>query len=162
LWMGLIFSLSTATFSSAQTEPFITSLCSKVMPWFAALSIETADLLIRKAAHFSEYFIFGILVSHLLNKRSSLTPVSQIFLTIPLGIIYAISDELHQSFVPSRTASTTDVMLDAIGFVCGSFCFYAYVSIRQAKTVLTDTNPPRSNTSASKTRRRRSKKSSML
>jgi len=100
LWMGLIFSLSTATFSSAQTEPFITSLCSKVMPWFAPLSIPTADLLIRKAAHFSEYFIFGILVFNLLNKRSGLTPVSQISLTIPLGIIYAISDELHQSFVP--------------------------------------------------------------
>jgi VanZ family protein len=134
LWMGLIFSLSTATFSSAQTEPFIASLCSKLMPWFAVLNIETAELLIRKMAHLSEYFIFGIIITHLLKKRSGLTPISQIFLVVPFGITYAISDELHQSFVPSRTASEMDVLLDTIGLVCGTFCFYVCVSIRQAKT----------------------------
>jgi len=142
LWMGLIFGLSTATFSSAQTEPFITSLYSLVMPWFAALSIETADLLIRKLAHFSEYFIFGVLVSLVLQKRSALMTVRQISLAIPLGIIYAISDELHQSFVPSRTASSMDVLLDTIGFIFGSFCFYTSALIQQAKTVHSNTSPP--------------------
>jgi VanZ family protein len=143
LWMGLIFSLSTATFSSAQTEPLITSLYSQVMPRFAALSIETADLLIRKLAHLSEYFIFGFLVSHVLQKRSGLMSVRQIPLAITFGIIYAISDELHQSFVPSRTASTMDVLLDTIGFICGSFCFYTSVSIWQAKTGHANTSPIR-------------------
>jgi VanZ family protein len=142
LWMGLIFSLSTATFSSAQTEALITSLYSQLMPWFAALSIETADLLIRKLAHLSEYFIFGFLVSYVLQKRSALMSVRQISLAIPLGIIYAISDELHQSFVPSRTASAMDVLLDTIGFICGSVCFYTSVLIRQAKTLHSDTSPP--------------------
>lgn len=142
LWMGLIFSLSTATFSSAQTEPLITSLYSHVMPWFAALSIETADLLIRKLAHLSEYFIFGFLVSHVLQKRSALMSVRQISLAIPLGIIYAISDELHQSFVPSRTPSAMDVLLDTIGFICGTVFFYTSVLIRQAKTLHSDTSPP--------------------
>jgi VanZ family protein len=141
LWMGLIFSLSTASFSSAQTEPFITSLYSHVMPLFAALSIETADLLIRKLAHLSEYFIFGIMVSHALRKRSGLTTVNQISLAIPLGIIYAISDEWHQSFVPSRTASTMDVLLDTLGFICGSFSFYTSVLIRQARKVHSTTTP---------------------
>jgi VanZ family protein len=142
LWMGLIFSLSTATFSSAQTEALITSLYSQLMPSFAALSIETADLLIRKLAHLSEYFIFGFLVSYVLQKRSALMSVRQISLAIPLGIIYAISDELHQSFVPSRTASAMDVLLDTIGFICGSVCFYTSVLIRQAKTLHSDTSPP--------------------
>ena len=139
---GLIFSLSTATFSSAQTEALITSLYSQLMPWFAALSIETADLLIRKLAHLSEYFIFRFLVSHVLQKRSALMSVRQISVAIPLGIIYAISDELHQSFVPSRTASAMDVLLDTIGFICGSVCFYTSVLIRQAKTLHSDTSPP--------------------
>src|SRR5690348_4673372 len=135
LWMGLIFSLSTASFSSAQTEPFITSLYSHGMPWFAALSVETADLLIRKLAHVSEYFIFGMMVSYVLRKRSGLTTVNQISLAISLGIVYAISDEWHQSFVPSRTASAMDVLLDTVGFICGSSCFYTSILIRQAKTV---------------------------
>jgi VanZ family protein len=143
LWIGLIFSLSTASFSSAQTEPFITSLYSHVMPWFGALRIETADLLIRKLAHLSEYFIFGIMVSYVLRKRSGLTTVNQISLAIPFGIVYAISDEWHQSFVPSRTASTMDVLLDTLGFICGSFCFYTSVSIWQAKTGHANTSPIR-------------------
>jgi VanZ family protein len=105
------------------------------MPWFAALSVETADLLIRKLAHVSEYFIFGMMVSYVLRKRSGLTTVNQISLAISLGIVYAISDEWHQSFVPSRTASAMDVLLDTVGFICGSSCFYTSILIRQAKTV---------------------------
>jgi VanZ family protein len=131
--MGLMFGLSTDSFSSAHTEPFTTSLFSMFMPWFGALSIETADLLIRKTAHLSEYFIFGILLAHLLKKRSGLSTNSQIILAIPFGIVYAISDEWHQSFVPSRTASAADVMLDTVGFICGIFCFYTCVSIQQTK-----------------------------
>lgn len=135
LWMGLIFSLSTASFSSAQTEALIVSLYSRGMPWLAAISLETADLLIRKMAHLSEYFILGILVTHILQKRSARPAASRMFLAIPLGIIYAIGDEWHQSFVPGRTPSAMDVALDTIGFVCGSLCFYVAGFIREPKTV---------------------------
>jgi len=67
-----MFGLSTDSFSSAYTEPFTASLFSKLMPGFEALSIETADLLIRKAAHLSEYFIFGILVAYASTRASQL------------------------------------------------------------------------------------------
>ncbi|HEX7229321.1 MAG TPA: VanZ family protein [Candidatus Binatia bacterium] len=142
LWMGLIFSLSTASFSSAQTQPLIVSVYSRVMPGFAALGLETADLLVRKMAHLSEYFILGILVTYTLQKRSALTTASQLFLATAIGIIYAISDEWHQFFVPGRTASAMDVLFDTIGFTCGSLCFYVAVFIRQPKTVQSDTSPP--------------------
>jgi len=142
LWMGLIFSLSTASFSSAKTEALIVSLYSGVMPWFTALSVETIGLLIRKMAHLSEYFILGTLVTHILQKRSARITASQIVVAIPLGIIYAIGDEWHQSFVPGRTASAMDVLFDTIGFVCGSLCFYVGVFIRQPKTVHCDTCAP--------------------
>lgn len=135
LWMGLIFGLSTPSFSSAHTEALIGSLYPRVMPWLAGLSVETADLLIRKMAHLSEYFILGILATHILQKRSALNASSQIFLAILLGIIYAIGDEWHQSFLPSRTASAMDVLFDTLGFACGSLCFYLGVFIRQPKTV---------------------------
>ena len=105
------------------------------MPQFAALTVETVDLLVRKTAHLSEYFIFAILLAHLFKKRSGLSTRSQIIWATALGITYAISDEFHQSFIASRTASAGDVVIDAIGFVCGIFCFYVYVAIWQHKMV---------------------------
>jgi VanZ family protein len=142
-WMGLIFSLSTDSFSSAHTAPFSAWLL-KFLLYFGAPSSETIDLLVRKAAHFSEYFIFGILLMNVLNRRSGLTTNSQIRWAIPLGIIYAMSDELHQSIVPSRTTSARDIIIDTIGLVCGIFCFYTYIAIREAKTLPANTHsePP--------------------
>jgi VanZ family protein len=88
----------------------------------------------------SVYFIFGILLTRALNNRSGLAKNRQITCGIILGIIYASSDELHQSFVPSRSASVVDVLIDAIGLVCGTYSFYTYRAIRQAKTVFAKTH----------------------
>ncbi len=134
LWMGLMFGLSTDAFSSAHTAPFTEFIFLRLIPEFAGLTVETVDLLVRKTAHLSEYFIFGILLTHLFKKRSGLSTSNQIIWAIALGIIYAMSDEFHQSFVPSRTPRAGDVVIDAIGFVCGTF-LYTYVTIRQGKMV---------------------------
>jgi VanZ family protein len=142
--MGLMFGLSTDAFSSAHTAPFTTFIFLKFMPQFAALTVETVDLVVRKTAHLSEYFIFGILLTHLFKKRSGLSTSSQIIWAIALGIIYAISDEFHQSFVPSRTPSAGDVVIDTIGFVCGTFS-YTYVAIRQGKMVPTQNSTRQTN-----------------
>ena len=56
-------------------------------------------------------------------------------------MMYAVSDEVHQSFVPSRSASAVDVVIDTIAVVCGTFSFYTYVAIRQVKTVHANTHP---------------------
>src|SRR6266487_705405 len=92
LWMAFMFSLSTGHFSSAHTAPFTTELLLKLIPGLAALGIETVDLLVRKVAHLSEYFIFAILLTRVLNRRSGLSTNRQIRWGIILGVIYAISD----------------------------------------------------------------------
>jgi VanZ family protein len=68
------------------------------------------DLALRKLAHAAEYAVLGLLlVRALSNERTALV----------LGIAYAVTDELHQHFVPGRLASPLDVLVDAGGVAIG-------------------------------------------
>ncbi len=73
--------------------------------------------------HIFEYAILVLFLNHAL-KNFQLADLSRkskrIFLVILACLIYAISDELHQQFVPGRTSSISDVIFDSIGIVIGS------------------------------------------
>jgi VanZ family protein len=68
------------------------------------------DLVLRKIAHTAEYAILGALLA-----RATSRPV----LAFALGTLYAVSDEVHQSFVPGRLGSPLDVAIDAVGVAVG-------------------------------------------
>ena len=78
----------------------------------------SAGRVLRKMAHFAEYFIFGIVVSGFFStfgwKWYGTGGVS-----LAVCALYAASDELHQYFVPGRCASVWDVLLDSTGALCG-------------------------------------------
>lgn len=40
-----------------------------------------------------------------------------------IGILYACTDEFHQKFVPGRTCSIKDVIIDSLGIITGSLIF---------------------------------------
>lgn len=81
-------------------------------------TIESLHWLIRKAAHFTEYAIFGIMAlfafNGLFKKKIWLIIVPEI-----ISFLYALSDEFHQYFVPGRYASFGDVMIDSSGALVG-------------------------------------------
>jgi VanZ family protein len=69
-----------------------------------------------KTVHMIEYAVFGFLL-YLTLKNSpypSFRDHAMLF-AIAIGIMYGISDEFHQSFVPGRTASILDLVADAMG-----------------------------------------------
>ena len=68
------------------------------------------DTLLRKSAHFAEYAVLGALLLRALDLRVA---------ALTAGIAYAISDEIHQYFVPGRYASAWDVLLDSGGVLLG-------------------------------------------
>jgi VanZ family protein len=90
LWAGLIFTLSS-----------IPSLGTGLGTW---------DLVLRKLAHAGEYAILGALLVRALRRPGA---------AVALGVLYAVSDEVHQSFVEGRMGSALDVGIDAVGVVCG-------------------------------------------
>jgi VanZ family protein len=95
IWMSVIF-----YFSSRQTT---------------GIGTNTTDrFLILKSFHLIEYAFLAILLSFAIYKKKF------VFL---IAYLYAISDEIHQSFVPGRTSRFRDTLIDLIGILIGVFIF---------------------------------------
>lgn len=80
--------------------------------------IEELNRLVRKYAHFTSYLILGILVMNAFRKSEVMGFNAFLFSLIFCGL-YAVSDEVHQLFVPGRGAQVTDVMIDSAGSFVG-------------------------------------------
>lgn len=74
--------------------------------------------IIRKVAHFTIYTILGLLLMGLVSTYN-IDEMKKVYITMVIGIIYATSDEIHQSFIPGRSSQITDVMIDAMGVALG-------------------------------------------
>jgi len=95
LWMGLIFFLS--------SQPSLPRAPDDVL-----------DVLMKKSAHFAEYFVLAALLSRAVTARWTLDWRATA-LVFGIVVAYAISDEFHQRFVSGRTPSPWDVGIDALG-----------------------------------------------
>ena len=68
------------------------------------------DLVLRKLAHATEYAILGALLVRATGRPT---------FAFGLGVLYAVSDELHQIVVPGRHGAPLDVAIDAVGVAVG-------------------------------------------
>ncbi len=116
LWMGFIFFASTAEFSGSNTSKVLEPLLLWFFPRINEETIGIIHLIVRKAAHFTEYAIFAVLAARAF-LGSSHDVLRRHWLLVALALItfYSLSDEFHQSFVPTRTASIYDSMIDTAG-----------------------------------------------
>ncbi|MEB3195628.1 MAG: VanZ family protein [Candidatus Sericytochromatia bacterium] len=109
-WMGLIFWMSSQSASGAQSEWLLNFLAS-------ALGLEPAPpgggvlhLGLRKLAHFSEYLVLSALFLHALEEQPR-----RVLQALLYTVAYAVTDEWHQTLVPSRVGALTDVLIDSAG-----------------------------------------------
>lgn len=127
LWATLIFYLSTDSFSSSSTSRYIGPLLKWIMP---SLSVEIEhffDFVVRKLGHVTEYFVFAILLYRgFLGQEHKGGNARIVWLTLAAIFLYACSDELHQFFVPSRTADFHDSLIDFFGGSCGVLWSYCH------------------------------------
>lgn len=92
LWMGIIF-----YFSSRQT----TGIGGNSYLW---------RIVILKSFHIVEYSVLAILLFFATNKQNH---------TLVISLLYAFTDEIHQSFVSGRTATLRDIFFDLSGIFLG-------------------------------------------
>jgi VanZ family protein len=116
LWIGFIFWMSTGIFSAQNTYLFFEPLLRFFVPSISQREIVVLHIAIRKLAHITEYFISGLLLFRAFKegsdkKREWRWAISSLFAVA----IIAVSDEFHQSFVSTRTASLVDVGIDILG-----------------------------------------------
>jgi len=70
----------------------------------------------RKLAHFTEYAILGFLAARAFRTSPKRAISSRWFLiSVALVVAFALADEYHQSFVPTRTGSFYDSLIDIAG-----------------------------------------------
>jgi VanZ family protein len=118
LWAIVISVLSSDAFSGEHTSGFLLPLLHTVFPGASPDTLLTMHGAIRKLAHVTEYAVLAVLVRRALERpERSLAVVIGLALLLCAG--YAALDELHQTFVPSRTASPVDVGIDILGAALG-------------------------------------------
>lgn len=74
--------------------------------------------IIRKTAHFAEFFLLGIITSAF--RVFTKTPYKNIFTILFMGLATAVSDETVQIFVDGRGSQVSDVLLDFSGVLAGT------------------------------------------
>ncbi len=89
VWAAVIFALSS-----------IPSLGTGLGTW---------DLVLRKLAHITEYAVLGALLARAVPDTAAFA----------IGVLYAVTDEIHQSFVAGREGAPLDVAIDAVGVLAG-------------------------------------------
>jgi VanZ family protein len=116
LWAALIFIGSSNLLSAPHTSLFLVRPIQWLFPHASDETLRTLHFLLRKAGHFSEYAILALLAARAFRTSTSELFRSHWFLiSLLLVIAYSLSDEFHQSFVPSRTASIYDSLIDTVG-----------------------------------------------
>ena len=76
------------------------------------------------AYHWLMYLIMAYFFARALRITSPQKRLSEIILlTVIFGVLYGITDELHQAFVPGRTVSGFDVFIDGVGSLLGSLIY---------------------------------------
>jgi VanZ family protein len=114
-WACLISFLSTDLFSSQHTSLFLIPVLHRLIPRASAETLELMHAAIRKSAHVTEYFIFSIFLTRGLRGEDRAWRLKWAVWAVVIAAGYASFDEFHQVFVPSRTASPWDALLDTLG-----------------------------------------------
>ena len=129
LWMAFIFVLSTDIFSSEHTARFIVPLIRFFAPSLGWPKVMKIHWLIRKCAHFAEYFVLGVLLFRAFSRKTGRILKTVLF-SILIVAAFSASDEFHQSFTRSRGVELSDVALDTLA---GTFALIISALLRLAR-----------------------------
>ncbi|MBU0502825.1 MAG: VanZ family protein [Candidatus Omnitrophota bacterium] len=100
---------------------YISGISSLETPW------GLWDFVLRKISHITEYFILTLLLYRAFKGTFIPSRLNLFFWPGALSILYAVSDEIHQYFVPTRGPSLEDVLIDCAGIII------FYVSLKYLK-----------------------------
>ncbi len=124
IWLAFISYASSDSFNAGNTSRIIGPLVLWLFPNTSPETMATIHFITRKLAHFTEYAILGFLAARAFRGSPRWFLISAV-----LVVVYALLDEYHQSFVPSRTASIFDSLID----MAGGISALIFISRKRAK-----------------------------
>ncbi len=135
LWMTFIFlmSMQPAEQSSQLSGGIVSKLIAALFHNFDSLSLQQQSnmtniitFIVRKAAHFSEYFILSVLAYFAVPVIKSNVRYITAFV---ICVLYAVSDEIHQYFVPGRACRVLDICIDTLGILVALFVIFIILNL---------------------------------
>ena len=132
----LIFSFSNEDGkASKSTSEYVSEIILKTFTDYEKMPKEEAYKLldktvgiVRKIAHYTIYIVVGILLMGLFYTYK-LSDLKRGLFSLIIGILYASSDEIHQTFVDGRSGQVKDVLLDTLGVITGIFITMLVIEI---------------------------------
>jgi VanZ family protein len=117
--MALVFSASADSQSFRHSSKYFEPLLRWLFPHLSPAQVEMLHHGFRKTCHLTEYAILAWLFWRAIRKPVKQDPRPWLWteagLALAIVFLYAAGDELHQAFVPSRTAQISDVLIDTCG-----------------------------------------------
>ena len=127
VWMVVISMLSGEGFSADNTNRYLDPLLRYFFPHLTQPGFVLAHTLIRKTAHVTEFFILGVLSFWAARRgRAPHWRLAWAGQAMLLAIVYALVDETHQMFVPNRTGSYLDSVIDCGGALLSQVLIYLW------------------------------------
>jgi VanZ family protein len=134
-WAVFIFTMSTDSFSDQHTASFFWPIVHWFKPNVTAHQFQVIHHYIRKSAHFTEYFIFCLLLFRGLRGARLGWRWTWGATALFIAFSYSALDEVHQAFVASRHASPYDSLLDSVGAFFAFAVLYLLLRRRSAPRI---------------------------
>jgi VanZ family protein len=115
MWMAVVLAMSSTQMSAENTGSILRPLLNWLLPGLRPPHLDVIHAVVRKTAHVTEYGILAALWRRAFVRGQVVRPALAGALAWGVAVICAIVDETHQSFLPSRTGTVSDVMLDSAG-----------------------------------------------
>jgi len=130
LWLALIFAASNDRQSAERSSRIIGPLIHWLFPQLPEATVKDVVTVVRKWAHVTEYAVLTWLFWRAVRKpvRNDPRPWNwrEAGIVMACVVLFAIGDEIHQSFVPSRQASHWDVLIDLTGALLGLLAIWVF------------------------------------
>lgn len=124
-WAAAIYHLSTKGYGSSSSARLLAKVLALLHITVSPATFEALNFLFRKSAHLSEYTILGFLLYRtFLNNPNFEWRLQTAVRSVLVAALYALTDEFHQMFEPSRTASLMDFGIDTAGALLGTLGIY--------------------------------------
>ena len=133
IWMVIVFNFSNqggteSSGTSSKVTKVVVNIVIKDKEEPNQQTIEKIEKIVRKGAHYTIYTIGGFLIMSYTYSLEK-TKKQKILYSLLFGAFYASTDELHQYFVPGRSARLFDVGIDTLGVFTGIIIYLGVMTL---------------------------------
>ena len=137
IWMMVIFSASSDRQSGERSSRYLGPLVRWLVPGISEPALDKSVAVLRKVAHVLEYAVLSVLLWR--ARRGNPDPLQPQWnkaharFALFVSALYALTDEIHQAFVPNRGPNFWDICLDTAGATFGLWLVWLYFRFKQAE-----------------------------